>query len=156
MSSADLHNEDNSSGGPRRVSPFEGLLRAAEHVSPNIFFREILRHFGQASVQRQDVDRALFLFDRVQRARRRLYGAFTTLAAALALPAAGFFVPEPFRAPTLLTGIGLELLLAVAFSFAHRRLAQRRTDYQTWLRVVHRSAWSRRRRGEDGRDSLRF
>jgi hypothetical protein len=143
MSSAHLHNEDGPSDVPRRVISIEGLLRAAEYVSPNFFFREILRRFGPASFQRSDVERALFLFDRVQRAKERVYIAVTSLTVTLVLPVGSFFVIDPFRWPVFLAGIGLELLLAVIFSSSHRALGHRRHDYQIWLCVVHRLARSR-------------
>ena len=146
----DLHNEDGFPRNRKRVTPFEGFLRAAEHVSPSVFFREILRRFGPTSVQRQDVDRALFLFDRVQRAKERVYFAFTSVAAALVVPVGSFFVIDPYRWPTFLTGIGIELLLGAYFSAAHRSLTQRRNDYQAWLGVVHRSARSRPNKGGSG------
>jgi len=125
------------------VTPLEGFLRAAEHVPPNVFFREMLRRFGPGSIQRQDVDRALFLFDRVQRARERLCLAMISLAAGLAVPVGSFFVTDAFRWPTFLGGVGAETLVVVFFSSAHRSLMQRRNDYQTWLAVVHRVARSR-------------
>jgi hypothetical protein len=143
----DLHNEDGFPRNRKRVTPFEGFLRAAEHVSPNVFFREILRRFGPSSVQRQDVDRALFLFDRVQRAKERVYFAFTSVVVALAVPVGSFFVINPYRWPAFLIGFGIELLLGVYFSSAHRSLMQRRDDYQVWLGVVHRSARSRPHKG---------
>jgi hypothetical protein len=143
----DLHNEDGFSRNRKRVNPFEGFLRAVEHVSPNVFFREILRRFGPSSVQRQDVDRALFLFDRVQRAKERVYFAFTSVVVALAVPVGSFFVIDPYRWPSFLTGIGIELLLGAYLSSAHRSLTQRRNDYQVWLGVVHRSARSRLNKG---------
>jgi hypothetical protein len=147
MSSADLYNEDGFSNERRRVTPLEGLLRAAEHVSPKAFFREILRRFGPVSIQRQDVDRALFLFDRVQRAKKRVCCAMTSLVVALVVPVGSFFVIDPFRWPALLTGIGIEILLGVFFSSAHRSVTQRRKDYQVWLGVVHRTARSRPNNG---------
>jgi hypothetical protein len=143
----DLHNGDGSSRNRKRVTPFEGFLRAAEHVSPNVFFREILRRFGPSSVQRQDVDRALFLFDRVQRAKERVYFAFSSVVVVLTVPVGSFFVIDPYRWPAFLTGIGIELLLGVYFSLAHRTLTQRRNDYQVWLGVVHRAARSRPNKG---------
>ena len=143
----DLHNEDGFSRNRKRATSLEGFLRAAEHVSPNVFFREILRRFGSSSVQRQDVDRALFLFDRVQRAKERVYFAFTSVAVALVVPVGSFFVIDRYRWPAFLAGIGVELLLGAYFSSAHRSLAQRRNDYQVWLGVVHRSARSRPNKG---------
>ena len=152
MSSADLSGEGGPSPERRRVTPLAGFLRSTERVSPNVFFREILRRFGPASVQRQDVDRALFLFDRVQRARERVYYAVTALGVALVVPVGGFFVIDPFRWPAFLTGVGLEILLAVFFSSSHRALTQRRNDYETWLGIVHRTA--RSRLGKGGTDPL--
>ncbi|MBV9999453.1 MAG: hypothetical protein JO015_10105 [Verrucomicrobia bacterium] len=143
----DLHNEDGFPRNRKRVTRFEGFLRAAEHVSPNVFFREILRRFGPFSVRRQDVDRALFLFERVQWARERVYFAFTSVVVALVVPVGSFFVIDPYRWPALLTGIGIELLLGAYFSSAHRVLTQRRNDYQVWLGVVHRAARSRSNKG---------
>jgi hypothetical protein len=154
MPFTDLHNEDGFPRNRKRMTPFEGFLRAAEHVSPNVFFREILRRFGPYSVQRQDVDRALFLFDRVQRAKERVYFAFTSVVVVSAVPVGSLFVIDPFRWPALVTGIGIELLLGAYFSLAHRSLTQRRNDYQVWLGVVHRSARSRPNKG--GPDALPF
>src|SRR5690349_19630934 len=147
MSSADLDNEDGFSNERKRVSPLEGLLRTAGQVSPRAFFREILRRFGPASVQRQDVDRALFLFDRVQRGKERVYCAVISVVVALVVPVGSFFVVEPFRWPAFLSGLGIEILLGVFFSLAHRSLTQRRKDYQVWLGVVHRAARSRPHNG---------
>jgi hypothetical protein len=154
MSFIDLHNGDGFSRNRKRATSFEGFLRAAEHVSPNVFFREILRRFGPASVQRQDVDRALFLFDRVQRAKERVYFAFTSVAVALVVPVGSFFVIDPYRWPAFLAGVAVELLLGAHFSSAHRCLVQRRNDYQVWLGVVHRSARARPNKG--GPDALPF
>ena len=150
----DLHNEDGFPRDRKRVTPFNGFLRAAEHVSPNVFFREILRRFGPSSVQRQDVDRALFLFDRVQRAKERVYFAFTSVVVALAVPVGSFFVIDAYRWPAFLTGLGIGLLLGAYLSSVHRSLTQRRDDYQAWLGVVHRSARSRPAKG--GPDTLPF
>lgn len=70
MSSRDLNNEDYFSNHPKRLPSFDTLFRVQAQLSPEHFFRNLERQSGDHHCTRDDYQRAVFLFRRLQSARR--------------------------------------------------------------------------------------
>jgi hypothetical protein len=70
MSSTDLNNDDYFSDYPKRLPSFDVLFRAEAQLSPEQFFRNLERQSGDNRCSQDDYLRAVFLFRRLQSARR--------------------------------------------------------------------------------------
>ena len=70
MSSTNLNNEDYFSDHPKRLPSFDALFRAQAQFSPEHFFRNLERQSGDNHRSQYDYERAVFLFRRLQSARR--------------------------------------------------------------------------------------
>src|SRR3984893_12831850 len=70
MSSGNLNSEDYFSDHPKRLPSFDALFRAQAQFSPEHFFRNLERQSGDNHRSQDDYQRAVFLFRRVQSARR--------------------------------------------------------------------------------------
>ena len=70
MSSANLNNEDYFSDQPKWLPSFDALFRAQAQFSPEHFFRNLERLSGDNHRSQDDYQRAVFLFRRLQSARR--------------------------------------------------------------------------------------
>ena len=138
MSSADLNNEDHSSDKPRRFSSFDELFGAEPYVTPDRFFRELKLRSPGGDFSREDYKRAVFLFLRLQSARRIVFGLILLLMIVSSVPFFCLSLSEELRTEVFVGGISMEVVAGVGLFFAQSRWLARRRDYSHWLRVVHR------------------
>jgi hypothetical protein len=138
MSSRDLNNEDYFSYDPKRLPSFDALFRARAPLSPEHFFRYLVRQSGVNHCIQEDYQRAVFLFRRLQSARRIISRVILFLVAMSLVPFVCVALPEEWRSSVFTSGIVLECLALVIVYFAHSRWQARRRDYCVWLRLVHR------------------
>ena len=138
MSSRDLNNADYFSNHPKRLSSFDALFRAQAQLSPEHFFRNLERQSGDHHCSQDDYQRAVFLFRRLQSARRIISKLMLFLVAVSLVPFVCVALPEEWRLSAFTSGIVLEFLAGAILYFAHSRWKARRRDYCLWLRLVHR------------------
>ena len=138
MSSADLNNEDYFSDRPKRLPSFDDLFRSESHLSPDRFFHELEHRFGDHHFSQDDYSRAVFLFRRLESARRIISRLIILLIAISTLPFVCLALPEEWRLTVFVFGIALELGAGIGLFFAQSRWQARRKDYCHWLRLVHR------------------
>jgi hypothetical protein len=138
MSSTDLNSEGYFSDHPKRLPSFDALFRAQAQLTPERFFRSLERQFGDHHCSEDDYRRAVFLFRRLQSARRTVSKLMLLVVAVLLVPFACLALPEEWRLGVFTSGIMLGLLAGATFYFAHLRWQDRRRDYCHWLRLVHR------------------
>jgi hypothetical protein len=72
MSFTNLNNEDYFSDHPKRLPSFDALFRAQAPLSPEHFCRKLHRQAGDNHYSQDDYQRAVFLFRRLQSARRTI------------------------------------------------------------------------------------
>ena len=138
MSSTDLNSEDYFSDHPKRLPSFDGLFRAQAELTPERFFRSLERQFGDHQCSQDDYRRAVFLFRRLQSARRTVSKLILFVIFGSLVPFVGLALPEEWRLGVFTGGIVLELLAGASFYLARSRWQDRRRDYCHWLRLVHR------------------
>jgi len=138
MSSRDLNNEDYFSNHPKRLPSFDALFRAQAQLSPEHFFRNLERQSGDHHCSQDDYQRAVFLFRRLQSARRIISKVLLFLVAMSLVPFVCVALPEEWQSSVFTSGIVLEFLAVAIVCFAHSRWQARRRDYCVWLRLVHR------------------
>jgi hypothetical protein len=138
MSSKDLNNEDYFSDHQKRLPSFDALFRAQAQLSPEHFFRNLERQSGDNHCTQDDYLRAVFLFRRLQSARRIISTLILFLVAMSLVPFVCVALPEEWRLSVFASGIVLELFAGAILYFAHSRWQGRRRDYCLWLRLVHR------------------
>ena len=138
MSSRDLNNEDYFSNHPKRLPSFDALFRAQARLSPEHFFRNLERQSGDNHCSQDDYQRAVFLFRRLQSARRIISKLILFLVAMSLVPFVCVALPEEWRFSVFTSGIVLEFFAGAILYFAHSRWQARRRDYCLWLRLVHR------------------
>jgi hypothetical protein len=140
MSSTDLNNEDYFSDHPKRLSSFDALFRSQAQFTPEQFFRNLEQQSGDNHCSQDDYQRAVFLFRRLQSARRVIAKLILFLVAMSLLPFVCAELPDEWRISVLTSGIVLEFFAEAILYFAHSRWQARRRDYCSWLRLVHRRA----------------
>ena len=138
MSSTNLNNEDYFSDHPKRLPSFDALFRAQAPLSPEHFFRKLQRQAGDNHCSQDDYQRAVFLFRRLQSARRVISKLILFLVAMSLVPFVCVALPEEWRLSFLTGGIVLEFFAGAILYFAHSRWQARRRDYCLWLRLVCR------------------
>jgi hypothetical protein len=138
MSSADLNNEDYFSDRPKRLPSFDDLFRTESHLSPDRFFHELEQRFSDHDFSQDDYQRAVFLFRRLQSARRIISRLVLLLVTVSAVPFVCLILPEEWRLAVFICGISLELAVGLGLFFAQSLWQARRRDYCHWLRLVHR------------------
>ena len=138
MSFGNLNNEDYFSDQPKRLTSLDALFRAQAQFSPEHFFRNLERQSGDNHRSQYDYERAVFLFRRLQSARRVISKLILFLVAMSLVPFVCVELPEEWRLSVLTSGIVLELFAGAILYFAHSRWQARRRDYCLWLRLVHR------------------
>jgi hypothetical protein len=138
MSSANLNNENNFSDRPDRTHSFEELVRTYGSVSPKLFFDELRRAVGSRAVAQPDCERAVFLYERVERARRRIAWFLKILIVASVLPFLCLALHGGWRMPAFFAGLMFELVTATCLVLAHAQWSNRRKDYIKWLCLVRR------------------
>jgi hypothetical protein len=138
MSSTDLNNEDYFSDHPKRLPSFDDLFRAQSQLTPERFFRNLEQQSGESQSSRDDFQRAVFLFRRLQSSRRMISRLILFLVAVSVVPFVCLAIPEDWRVAVFATGILSEFLAGAFLFFAHARWQARRRDYCHWLRLVHR------------------
>jgi hypothetical protein len=138
MSSTDLNNEDYFSDRPKRLPSFDALFRVQAQLSPERFFRNLQQQFGGNHCNQDEYQRAVFLFRRLQSARRAISKLILLLVAVSLVPFVCLALPEEWRLSVFASGIGLEFFVGTILYVAHSRWQARRRDYRHWLRVVHR------------------
>jgi hypothetical protein len=138
MSSGNLNSEDYFSDHPKRLPSFDALFRAQAQFSPEQFFHNLERQSGDNHRSQDDYKRAVFLFRRVQSARRVISKLIFFLVAMSLVPFVCAELSEEWRLSVLTSGIVLELFAGAILYFAHSRWQSRRRDYCLWLRLVHR------------------
>jgi hypothetical protein len=140
MSSADLNNEDYFSDHPKRLPSFDDLFRAQPQITPERFFRSLEQQSGESHCSHEDFQRAAFLFERLQSARRLISRVIIFLVAFSIIPFACLALPEDWRFAVFSVGILSEFIAGGMVFFAHARWQARRKDYCQWLRLVQRRA----------------
>jgi hypothetical protein len=138
MSSTDLNNEDYFSDHPKRLPSFDALFRAQAQFTPERFFRNLEQQSGENHCSQDDYQRAVFLFQRMQSARRAISKLILFLGAVSLVPFVCLALPEQWRVGVFTGGIVLEFFIGAMLYFAHSRWQGRRRDYCYWLRLVHR------------------
>jgi hypothetical protein len=138
MSSGNLNNEDYFSDHPKRLPSFDALFRAQAQFYPEDFFRNLERQSGDNCRSQDDYQRAVFLFRRLQSARRINSKVILFLVSMSLVPFVCVELPEEWRLSVLTSGIVLEFFAGAILYFAHSRWQARRRDYCLWLRLVHR------------------
>jgi len=138
MSFGNLNNEDYFSDQPKRLTSFDALFRAQAQFSPEHFFRNLERQSGDNHRSQDDYQRAVFLFRRLQSARRVISKLILFLVAMSLVPFVCVELSEERRLSVLTSGIALEFFAGAILYFAHSRWQARRRDYCLWLRLVHR------------------
>jgi hypothetical protein len=138
MSFGNLNNEDYFSDQPKRLTSFDALFRAQAQFSPEHFFRNLERQSGDNHCSQDDYQRAVFLFRRLQSARRVISKLILFLVAMSLVPFVCVEFSEEWRLSVLTSGIVLEFFAGAILYFAHSRWQARRRDYCLWLRLVHR------------------
>ena len=138
MSSRDLNNEDYFSNHPKRLPSFDALFRAQAQLSPEYFFGILERQSGGNHCSQDDYQRAIFLFRRLQSARRIILKLSLVLVAVSLVPFACVALPVEWRFSVFASGIVLEFFAGAILYFAHSRWQARCRDYCLWLRLVHR------------------
>jgi hypothetical protein len=137
MSFINVNNEDYYSDHPKRLLSFDALFRSQAQFSPEHFFRNLERQSSHHRSQ-DDYQRAVFLFRRLQVARRIISKLILFLVAMSLMPFVCVELSEEWRLSVLTSGIGLECFAGAILYFAHSRWQARRRDYCLWLRLVHR------------------
>ena len=97
MSSPDLNNEGYFSDHPKRLPSFDALFRAQAKLSPEHFFRNLERQSGDNHCSQDDCQRAVFLFRRLQCARRMISKLMLFLLAVSLVPFVCVALPEEWR-----------------------------------------------------------
>ena len=138
MSSTDLNNEDYFSDHPKRLPSFDDLFRAQAQLTPERFFRNLERQSGELHSNQDDFQRAVFLFRRLQSARRTISRLILFLVAVSVVPFVCLALPEDWRLGVSASGILSEFLAGAVLFIVHARWQARRRDYCHWLRLVHR------------------
>ena len=138
MSSRDLNNGDYFSDHPKRLPSFDALFRTQAQLSPEHFFRSLERPSGDHHCSQDDYQRAVFLFRRLQSARRIISKLILFLVAVSLVPFVCVALPEEWRLSVFMSGIVLEIFAVPILYFADSRWQARRRDYCLWLRLVHR------------------
>ena len=138
MSSTDLNNEDYFSDHPKRLPSFDDLFRAQAQLTPERFFRNLEQQSGDRRRSQDDYQRAVFLFQRLQSARRIISRLILFLVAVSLVPFICLALPEEWRLSVFTGGIVLEFISGAILFLAHGQWQARRRDYCHWLRLVHR------------------
>lgn len=138
MSSTDLNNEDSFSDHPRRLPSLHDLFRAEAHISPDRFFRDLERQERDIRSWKEEYRRAVFLFRRMQDARRCISRLILCLIALSTVPFLCLLLPEAWRLLVFTGGLVTELVLAIDAFRAHHQWQSRRRDYYQWLRLLQR------------------
>ncbi len=138
MSSTDLNNEDYFSDHPKRVPSFDDLFRAQAQLTPERFFQNLEQQCGESHCSQDDFQRAVFLFRRLQSARRTISRLILFLVGFSVVPFVCLALPEDWRLTVFATGILSEFFAGACLFFEHSRWQTRRKDYCHWLRLVHR------------------
>src|ERR1700732_519544 len=140
MSFTNLNNEDYFSDHPKRLPSLDAMFRAQAQLSPENFFRILERQSGDHHCSQDDYHRAVFLFRRLQSARRTISRLILFLVAVSVVPFVCLALPEDWRLAVFAIGIAAELFAGAFLFFEHARWQARRRDYCHWLRLVHRRA----------------
>jgi len=138
MSSPDLNNEGYFSDHPKRLPSLNTMFRAQAQLSPEKFFRILERQSGDHHCSQDDYHRAVFLFRRLQSARRTISNLSLILVAMSLVPFICVALPEQWRLSVLTSGIVMEIFAGAILYFAHSRWQARRRDYYLWLRLIYR------------------
>jgi hypothetical protein len=138
MSSTDLNNEGYFSDHPKRLPSFDDLFRAQAQLTPERFFRNLEQQSGESRCSKDDFQRAVFLFRRLQSARRTISRLILFLVGVSVVPFVCLALPEEWRLAVFAAGILSEFLAGTFLFLAHARWQTRRRDYCHWLRLVHR------------------
>ena len=134
----DLNNEDYFSNYQKRLPSFDALFRVQAQLSPEHFFRNLEWQSGDHHCTRDDYQRAVFLFRRLQSARRTVSKLILFLIAMSLVPLVCVALPEEWRSRVFTSGIVLEFIAVAIVYFAHSRWQARQRDYCVWLRLVRR------------------
>jgi hypothetical protein len=108
MSFINLNNEDYFSDHPKRLLSFDALFRAQAQFSPEHFFRDLERQSGHNHCSQDDYQRAVFLFRRLQVARRIISKLMLFLVAMSLMPFVCVELSDEWRLILLTSGIVLE------------------------------------------------
>src|ERR1700730_15209383 len=121
MSSTNLNNEDVFSDHPKRLPSLDALFRAQAQLSPEYFFRILERQSGDNHCNQDDYQRAVFLFRRLQSARRTISKLSFFLVAMSLVPFVCVALPEEWRLSVFTSGIVLVFFSGGVSFFWHSR-----------------------------------
>src|ERR1700756_5447459 len=107
MSSTDLNNEDYFSDHPKRLPSFDDLFRVQAQLTPERFFRNLEQQSGDHQCTQDDYQSAVFLFRRLQSARRIISKLILFLVAVSLVPFICVALPEEWRLSVFMSGIVL-------------------------------------------------
>src|SRR6202162_817994 len=138
MSFGNLNNEDYFSDQSKRLTSFDALIRRQTQFSPEHFLRHLERQSGDNQRSQDDYQRAVFLFRRLQSARRVISKLILFLVAISLVPFVCAELSEEWRLSVLTSGIVVGFFAGAILYFAHSRWQARRRDYCLWLRLVNR------------------
>jgi hypothetical protein len=143
MSFADLNDENSEFKHPEKAASVEDIVRIYGGLTPNAFFNELVRVLGPYRSLEADLERAIFLYQRMRSAHRALWRWALSSVVILLAPLVCLVAPTEWRFSTFLVGILGELLTVFALLRIHQRWVSSRRDYTSWLRLVHRRVGER-------------
>ncbi len=73
MSFANLNDENSEFKHPEKAASVEDIVRVYGGLTPNAFFNELVRVLGPYRSLQADLDRAIFLYQRMRSAHRALW-----------------------------------------------------------------------------------
>ena len=98
---------------------------------------------GILKTRAADLERAIFLYQRMRRAHRALWRWALSSVVILLAPLVCLVAPSEWRFSTFFIGILGELLAVFALLRIHQKWVSCRRDYTRWLRLVHRRVGER-------------
>jgi hypothetical protein len=143
MSFANLNDENSEFKHPEKAASVEDIVRVYGGLTPNAFFNELVRVLGPYRSLQADLDRAIFLYQRMRSAHRALWRWALSSVVILLAPLVCLLAPNEWRFGTFFAGILGELLTVFALLRIHQSWVSCRRDYTRWLRLVHRRVGER-------------
>jgi hypothetical protein len=143
MSFANLNDENSEFKHPEKAASVEDIVRVYGGLTPNAFFNELVRALGPYRSLQADLDRAIFLYQRMRSSHRALWRWALSSVVILLAPLVCLLAPNEWRFATFFAGILGELLTVFALLRIHQSWVSCRRDYTRWLRLVHRRVGER-------------
>src|SRR5258707_2540185 len=97
MSFANLNDENSEFKHPEKAASVEDIVRVYGGLTPNAFFNELVRVLGPYRSLQADLDRAIFLYQRMRRAHRALWRWALSSVVILLAPLICLLAPTEWR-----------------------------------------------------------